>query len=333
MTYTIRGDGTVDLGGALVPVPKTISPQAQQQLVAAAKRPSPTDTPLWERREQIDAVMHGLNDVARSRYQVEIIDVDIDGVACHVVLSADGRSAGKVLINLHAGGFVIGSGALVEAIPIAALTGATVIAVDYRLAPERPYPAAIDDILAVYRHTLEDHSAADVGIFGTSAGGFLTGQAIAHLLRDNLPVPACAGIFSAGGDFGDLGDTASIFNMGGFTGDRLHPLDHPHSDIAQYLAGANPTDPLISPALGDLSAFPPTMLVSGTRDATLSATALMHRALRRHGVPAELYVFEAMAHGFWYNLDLPETIEALDAMATFFKTQLSIGDSDERKQS
>ena len=112
--------------------------------------------------------------------------------------------------------------------------------------------------------------------------------------------------------------------MGGFTGDHIHPFDHPYSDLALYLDGADPTDPLISPALGDLSFFPPTILVSGTRDATLSCTAVMHRALRRHGVEAELYVFEAMAHGFCYALNLPETIEALDAMAQFFTSHLRV---------
>jgi len=322
MTYTIREDGAVDLGHRVVPVPGTISPEAQQQLVAAAARPAPAGTPLWERRDQIDAMMRALDGYALSRYDVEVEDLDIKGVACHVVRSATATAPDKVLVNLHAGGFVIGSGTLVEAIPIAARTGATVIAVDYRLAPEHRYPAAVDDVIAVYRWVLEDHSPRDVGIFGTSAGGFLTGQTLTHLRRDGLPLPACAGIFSAGGNFSDLGDTAAIFDMGGFTGDRIHPFDHPHSDIALYLAGVDPTDPLVSPALGELSGFPPTILVSGTRDATLSGTALMHRALRRDGVDAELYVFEAMAHGFWYNLDLPETAEALDIMATFFTNHL-----------
>jgi acetyl esterase/lipase len=324
MSYTVHEDGSVELGGRIVPVPTTVSAAAQGQLRAAATRPAPADTPLWERRDQIDRVMHGLNHIARARYAVTVEELDIGGVGCHAVRPVNTAAPGKVLVNLHAGGFVIGSGTLVEAVPIAARTGATVIAVDYRLAPEHAYPAAIDDILTVYRRVLDHHSPADVGIFGTSAGGFLTGQALTHMRRDGVPFPAVAGIFSAGGDFGALGDTAAIFNMGGFTGDRIHPIDHPHSDIAKYLAGADPTDPLISPALGDLTGFPPTILVSGTRDATLSCTALMHRALRRHGVTAELYVFEAMAHGFWYNLELPETMEAIDAMASFFKQHLHI---------
>ena len=80
------------------------------------------------------------------------------------------------------------------------------------------------------------------------------------------------------------------------------------------------------PLHADLHGFPPTLLVSSTRDAVLSATALLHRALRRANVPAELVVFEALPHGFWFHLGLPETLEALDVMAAFFAHHLGIGD-------
>ncbi len=75
---------------------------------------------------------------------------------------------------------------------------------------------------------------------------------------------------------------------------------------------------------GDLRHFPPTLLVTSTRDAVLSATALFHRALRRADVDAELYVFEALPHGFWFDLGLPETHEAIDAMVRFFSTHLHL---------
>ena len=80
----------------------------------------------------------------------------------------------------------------------------------------------------------------------------------------------------------------------------------------------------MAPIKGDLSDFPPTLLVSGTRDAVLSSSALFHRALRRAGREAELYVFEAMPHAHWYNFQLPEAREAIAVMARYFEKQLGM---------
>ena len=324
-TYTLLPDGSADLGGRVVPVPRTISVEARQSLVDAALRPAPEGS-LHSRRAQLDAQMALLNTYALSLYPADVQEVSLGGVRCHLVrpagIPADQRS-GKVLVNLHAGGFVVGSGSLIEAIPLAVLTNSTVIAVDYRLAPEHPYPAAVDDAVAVWRQVLEHHPASDMAIYGTSAGAFLTAQAIVRMRRDGLPLPACAGIFSGGGDLTDLGDAAAIFNFGGFAGDPSIPYGEPGSDTGSYLSGADTSDPVVSPLHADLSEFPPTLLVTSTRDLVLSATALMHRALRRAGTAAELYVFEALPHGFWFNLNLPETRETLEVMSTFFIRHLN----------
>ena len=268
--------------------------------------------------------MQLLNDVALARYPAEVSEVEIGGVRCHLVRPVTEQRSGKVLINLHAGGFVLGSGSLVESIPVANLTRSTVIAVDYRLAPEHPYPAAVDDVVAVWKEVLAYHDAADVALFGTSAGAFLAAQAIMRFRREALALPACCGMFSGGGDLTDLGDSAAIFTFGGFAGDPSIAYGEQGSDIGAYLRDADPGDAVVSPIRGDLRDFPPTLLLSSTRDLVLSSTALMHRALRRHAVVAELYVFEALPHGFWYNLSLPETREALDVMAAFFCRHLGV---------
>jgi acetyl esterase/lipase len=328
MSYVLHPDGSATLTGRTVPVPRTISAEAARSIVDANSRPVGPGGPLAPRRAQLDAQMLMLNDVATAQYAVDIAEVEIGGVRCHLVRppAAAGERSGKVLVNLHAGGFVTGSGSLVEAIPVAARTNSTVIAVDYRLAPEHPYPAAVDDVVAVWRAVLEHHPTADVALYGTSAGAFLTAQAIMRFHRDGLDLPACAGIFSGGGDLTDLGDSAAIFNFGGFAGDPIVPYsgDPQVSDTDAYLRDADPADPLVSPIRGDLSHFPPTLLLTSTRDAVLSSTALMHRALRRAGVDAELSVFEALPHGFWFHLGLPETHEAIDAMVRFFCSHLGI---------
>lgn len=333
MTSTLDSDGSARLQDRTIPIPPTISPQAQAMLRSAAAMPSST-TPMWEERERVDATMGALNDAALERFPAEVHPIDIGGVRCRLVEPANRsrETAHQVLVNLHAGGFVLGGGSLAEAIPIATRTRRSVLAVDYRLAPEHPYPAAVDDAVTVYRHVIEQHDPEDVVLFGSSAGGFITGQTAMRLQRDGLPLPSCLGMFTAGGRLDDLGDSAAIFNFSGFGGSAVRDPYDELSEIRAYLRDVDDrTDPLVSPIFGDLSGFPPTLLIAGGRDLLLSATSLMHRALRRAGVDADLFVFEAMPHGFWFAFDLPETAEALDVMADFFDRHLAHPTSDRQE--
>jgi epsilon-lactone hydrolase len=328
MTYTIDAQGTVSLGTNSVPVPSTISAEAQAFLATPpwAEPPEPTAerVPMWALREFVDSQMAAGSEAALQRYPVDVEDVQIGGVRCHLVKPRHmpEKNRGLALMNLHGGGFVMGSGSLIEAIPIAHEAQVAVVAVDYRLAPEHPFPAAVDDVLAVYRQMLAYHRPEQIGIYGSSAGGFLTGQAVNRIEKEGLPLPACCGIFTAGGDLGDLGDTARLFSLMGFWGDLVLPTDHELSEIRAYVSGADRADPAVSPIHGDLSRFPPTLLMSGTRDALLSATTTFHRALRRAGREAELIVFEAMPHAHWYMLHLPEAREAITLQCEFFLRKL-----------
>jgi len=328
MAYKMDDKGSVWLGDHEVPVPTSISVEAQAYLSSNpwGDAPMPDEpVPMWLFREPMAAAFEALNQQAQSLYPVTIEEMDIGGVRCHLVrpLEVPEANEGRVMINLHGGGFVVGSGALVEAIPIAHLARVPVVAVDYRLAPEHVFPAAVDDVLAVYRQLLEEHPAEKIGIYGSSAGGILTGQAIVRLQQEGLAMPACAGMFSSAGNLYDFGDTRNIFTLSGFYGAHSFPLEHELSEVRNYLGDADPRDPLVSPDRADLSIFPPTLLVSGTRDALLSATTLFHRTLLRAGRPAELVVFDALPHSHWYALHLPETREALDIMVKFFNSKLA----------
>jgi monoterpene epsilon-lactone hydrolase len=327
MAYRIDHHGTVDLGEVKVPVPTSVSPEAQAYLAynTWGDAPVPEEPiPMWLLREHTDVAFKALNEQSQSMFPVSITETEIGGVRCHLIEpdNIPESNKGRMLINLHAGGFVMGSGSLVEAIPIAHLTQMPVIAVDYRLAPEHPFPAAVVDVLAVYREVLRDHKAEHVAIFGSSAGGFLTAQTVARCEKEGLPVPACVGIFSGAGDLLDLGDTWNIFTANGFFGPLNLPLNSEISEVKVYLNGADPKDPLVSPRFGDLSAFPPALLISGTRDQVLSGAANFHRALRAADRPADFLVFDAMPHSHWFVLHLPETRETLDAMVRFFKRHL-----------
>lgn len=322
-------DGVVDLGHIKLPLPDTVSPEARAYLCFDPNQGQPEDAaplPMWKMRDALKPAFDMLNAQAQATYPVTIEEVDINGVRCHRVRPIDppAANAKKVLINMHGGGFVLGSGSLVEAIPIANETQCEVISIDYRLAPEHPFPAAVDDVVAVYRTVLDYHAASDIALFGTSAGGFLTAMAVMRFKQEGLPLPACCGVFTAGGDVTQLGDTFNYLTLAGFYGHVGTAYGDPMSERSAFVGTADPNDPLVAPIKGDLSDFPPTLLVTGTRDAVLSSSAMFHLALRKAGREAELYVFEAMAHGFWYGVQMPEAREAIAIMARFFEKHLDI---------
>jgi len=323
----IDADGTVHLGTRVIPVPQTVSPEAQQLLsISPFPDPSFNPHPLWKIRDAMDAMMRQGDEMTRAAFPVNISEEFLAGVRTHRVtpLQLPEKNKDHVLINLHGGGFAIGGGMVAEAIPIANKAEVTVIAVDYRLAPEHPFPAPVDDAVAVYRELLKTYRPENIAIYGTSAGGFLTAQAMMKIRALGLPQPGALGMFTSGGDLSKWGESTSLFSLTGFFGGLMPNIDHELSDIRAYRGGHDPKDPLFSPAYGDLTNFPPSLLLTGTRDLLLSQTTLWHRDLRRAGNEADLFVFEAMPHGFWMSVHLPEAREAIDIMVKFFSDKLRL---------
>jgi acetyl esterase/lipase len=252
-----------------------------------------------------------------------LADQTMAGVPVHIV-TPDGmpdRNKDKVLLNLHGGGFNSDSGSYTESIPIASYTGIKVVAVLYRLAPEHPYPAAVDDSVAVYKELLKTYKPDHIVIYGTSAGAILTAEVAARLKQLGLPLPAALGIFSGMGDFARAGDSVAMYALRGLTG-HLDPPDPTQHD-GEYVGSADPKGPVLSPIYGDLHGLPPTLFVTSGRDLLLSGTANLHRAYLNAGVDARLVVFDALPHAFWYDPMLPEAIEANHTMADFFVKQLA----------
>jgi acetyl esterase/lipase len=312
-------DGTAHVT-RVVPVPGTISPEAQKFI----SRPGPSGSApsLAERRARTDTFRKGRAEEARKLYPVNIKEEMIGGVRCDVItpLTIPAEKRNRVLINVHGGGFNSDSGSLVEGIPISNLTQTTVVSVYYRLAPEHPFPAAVDDTEAAFKELLKTHKPENMGLFGTSAGAILTVEAAVRLRRDGLPLPAALGVFSGAGDMSQPGDSQALYTVSGFGGPLRPPSKETQDD--PYIGNTNPKDPVLSPLYADLRGFPPTLFVTSTRDLLLSGTTILHRAFLRAGVDGRLIVFEALPHAFWYDYHLPETKEALDIMAKFFDDTL-----------
>jgi monoterpene epsilon-lactone hydrolase len=318
---TFDSDGTAHIV-RVVPMPSTVSPEAQQWL-KEIEHQGPQSKDLAASRAGVDEWRKKDSAEARKLYPVNIEETSIAGVRTDIITSLTTPEANKnrVLINLHGGGFILDSGSLIEGIPIAYLTKTKVVSVYYRLAPENPFPAAVDDVVAVYKELLKTYQPRSIGIFGTSAGAILTGEVAIKIKQLGLPLPAALGMFSTLADFSRPSDSQQLFALNGFSGDIApQTSDRPHDE--RYVGKTDPKDPVLSPLFADLHGLPPCLLVTSTRDLLLSNTSMFHLALLRAGVSAQLVVFEALPHAFWYHFQLPETKEALQIMANFFDQKL-----------
>ena len=318
---TFDADGTAHLT-RVVPVPSTVSPEAQQWLNSLTHS-TPGPESLAERRARTDVWRAQDSAEARKMYPVTVEEAAIAGVRTDIItpISMPAENRSRMLINLHGGGFNSDSGSLIEGVPIANLAKIKVVSVYYRLAPENPFPAAVDDVVAVYKECLKTYKPRSIGIFGTSAGAILTAEVTVRLKQLGLPLPGALGIFSGLADFSQVGDARQLFTLNGFPGD-LQPVDPNHLPDDQYVGKTDRKDPVLSPLYADLHGMPPSLLVTSSRDLLLSDTAIFHRALLRAGDDSQLVVFEALPHAFWYHFQLPETTEALELMAKFFDAKV-----------
>lgn len=316
----IEPNGTAHVG-RIVPAPQSLSPQAQTML----RRPA-TDAdvpmPLEKRRASTDAYTARAEKQWRKVCPVTVANDTVAGVPVRRVtpLHVPKANADKVLLDLHGGGFDSDSGSYTETIPIAYYARVPVVAALYRLAPEHPFPAAVDDAVAVYRELLKTHKPEQIAIYGTSAGAILTGEVAVRLKQLSLPEPAALGIFSGFGDFARPGDSIHLYGLRGFSGYLAAPNEDPI--LSPYVGRTEMKDPVLSPIYADLKGMPPTLFVTSGRDLLLSGTIDLHRAFLRAGDDARLMVFDGLPHAFWYDPELPESIEANRAMSKFLAEHL-----------
>ena len=306
----------------VVPLPEALSPEAKKSLSRAEPDQGPPQ-PLEERRKGTDAYTARAREEWQKICPVTITDQVIEGVPVHVVTPENMpmSSHNRILLNLHGGGFNSDSGSYTESIPMASYTRVKVVAVLYRLAPEHPFPAAVDDSIAVYKALLKVYQPDHIILYGTSAGAILTAEVAVKLKQLGLPEPAGLGIFSGMGDFARAGDSQAMYALRGLSG-HLDPPE-PEAHDPYYTGSTDPKDPVLSPQFADLHGMPPTLFVTSGRDLLLSGTANLHRAFLHAGVDAQLVVFDALPHAFWYDPKLPEAIEANHMMADFFIKQLT----------
>jgi len=322
-------EGSREIPAHLLPVPDTVSP-AMQAAIGAPPLPfwntHPKSSDEWKAFvQQLAEVTLKRLPALREQTGVTVEQTTIGGVKAFIITPreiAEGNR-GRLLVHVHGGGYVLapGEAGTLEAILMAAFGRIKVISVDYRMPPDFPYPAAMDDAMAVYREVVKTTPAKKVGIFGTSTGGGMTLAMVLRAKQEGLPLPGAIAPATPWSDMTKTGDTYFANEM---VDNILVSNDGWLAEAAKlYANGHDLKDPMLSPVYGDLQGFPPTILTSGTRDLFLSNTVRVHRKLRAAGVVADLIVFEGQSHAqYLFFPDAPEGKEYFVEVTSFFDKYL-----------
>jgi monoterpene epsilon-lactone hydrolase len=316
--------------GRSIPVPSTASPELQASIAGPYRVPAwnanPKTAAEWkELINKLAAAGAAARLEAREKLGVMMEPTVIGGVKAFILTPKEIPPANRnrLLVHVHGGGYVYnpGEAGTAEATLMAAYGGFKVISFDYRMPPDYPYPAAMDDAMAVWKAAIKLQDPRNMAIFGTSTGGGMTLAMILRAKQEGLPLPAA---IAPGTPWSDLTETGDTYKTNEWLDNVLVSYSGYLSHAAQlYANGHDLKDPQLSPIYGDFTGFPPAILTSGTRDLFLSLTVLTHRKLRRAGVEADLQVFEGMSHA-QYNFDpyAPETKETFTEIAQFFDKHL-----------
>lgn len=334
MTDTEAPPG-VHLPAREIPIPTSVSPEAQAMLaMGRLGPPAPEAYPALDDVAGWKAFVAGMDEFVQSMigdptagFTGTLDERDIGPCPMYVV-TPEGAAAGdrRVFFDIHGGAFIMGGGdmAKMTAIVAANATAATVWAVDYRMPPDHPFPVPLDDCLAAYRLLLEEREPHEIIVGGTSAGGNLAGALILRARDEGLPLPAAVIVNTGVFDLTGAGDSrvtnAGLDNLlDGGVGDSMAVYHHTN----------DPRDPYLSPLFGDLTGFPPTILLTGTRDLLLSDNVRMHRALRAAGVDAELHVWEAAGHGGFLGM-APEDTDRFGEIRRFAEAHWAVAEKGHR---
>jgi acetyl esterase/lipase len=227
------------------------------------------------------------------------------------------------ILYIHGGGFVSCSAATHRPITasLARRSSVSVFSANYRLAPEASFPAALDDVATTYEWLVRETSGAPIAIAGDSAGGGLTLSLAVHVRDARLPAPACLVGFSPWTDLAGRG--ASLRENDGR--DPMFRPENIPAFAAEYLGGASPDDPRVSPVYADLRGLPPMLLQVGSTELLLDDSRRVHERVIATGGESHLSIYDGVHHG-WQMLTafVPEARAALGEAAAFIRRHLGV---------
>ena len=321
--------GAREVPSKVITAPGGVSPE-MAKLIGSPLAPfwntdpkTPAEWKTWV--AQRAEVSIGIARDAAAKFGVKYEKITLGGVPAYMVTPANIAPANRnrLLFHVHGGGYVLspGEAAVTEAINMAYYGGFRVVSVDYRMPPDAPYPAAMDDAMAAYKAAIKMAKPKNMAVFGTSTGGGMTLALILRAKAEHLPLPAA---IAPGTPWADLTETGDTYFTNEFVDNVLVSWKGWLGRAAKLYAGnVDLKDPQLSPIYGDMHGFPPTILTTGTRDLFLSNTVRVHRKLRDSGVTADLNVYEGQSHAqYGANPFAPETKEAFTDIAKFFDKYL-----------
>ncbi|MFT3964777.1 MAG: alpha/beta hydrolase [Sphingobium sp.] len=310
-----------------IPLPRHISREAQDFLnsplfKSAIQYPALEDLDGWRRYIALNE--EGMVQALRARTANLRFDCTTHALSSAslydvVAEEADPAAADRAVLYIHGGAYIVGGGeaAKLAAAQIACASGIRNVSLDYRMPPDHPYPAALEDAVEAYRWMLARYEPGKIAFYGGSAGANLALICLLKARDMGLPMPGALALHSP---FSDMTQTGDSF----YTNAGVDPILKERSEdlVTLFARGHDLSDPLISPAFADYAGFPPTILTTGTRDLLLSSTVLVHRAMRRAGVRADLHVWEAMPHGMPH--EAPEAREMLEEQIAFLRQAIGL---------
>jgi acetyl esterase/lipase len=294
------------------------SQELQTLLQMFSARPVPATPPtLAEQRAGMSAFL-GANPLPAD---VETSKVSANGVPAEW-FSIPSSDPARVVLYLHGGGYVIGSNDSHREFTarVARACSGRVLSLDYRLAPEHPFPAAVDDAVAGYRYLLGSGvKPASIVIAGDSAGGGLTVATFVALKQAGEPMPAAGVCLSPWVDLEGTGDSMT-------SRDALDPMVHKPGLLemaAHYLQGKNARDPLASPLYADLAGLPPMLIQVGTSETLFDDSTRLTAKAKAAGIDVTLEEWDEMIHVFQVFPVLPEARQATEKIGTFIRERTS----------
>jgi monoterpene epsilon-lactone hydrolase len=248
------------------------------------------------------------------------VKLDAGGVRAELI-ATPASDDNRYVLFLHGGGFIIGSPALYRHVTwrIATAARARVLAIDYRLAPENPFPAALEDAVAAYHWLLGSGvNPGRIAVMGDSAGGGLVFSLMLRLRDEATPLPSAAVAVSP---WTDLALTGPSLQLNAVSDPMLSPED-PAYFVEEYLAGTDPRTPYASPLYGDPAGFSPAMIQVGSDELLRDDAVRMAERMRAAGCQVELEIWPRMPHAWHVFVPLiPEARQAIERVGAFVRNR------------
>jgi monoterpene epsilon-lactone hydrolase len=306
-----------------ITAPANLSPEAQEYLSKArvgAMGGSDTSDPkiLGKLRTALGNMF--LRSAKKIDPDMFITEQPMGDVTGFWVNSQAPKNVGPMLIYLHGGGHVLGSAQtnLGSAIRIRRSSELPILSVEYRLAPEHPFPANVEDAVTAYEWLLQQgYSAEQIGVYGDSAGGGLTLSLALTLRERELPLPGALAILSPSADYAGGGDTRITLR----DTDPIIRTD-PGGRRNLYVGDTDVYNPVLSPVYADYAGLPPLLIQAGTRETLLSDSVRIAQRARAADIDVTLDIWDGMWHGWHDQPELPEAEQACASLARFFVRHL-----------